>query len=58
MARSAAGLLLSLPTLAEERSLQGEDGVKDGEIDREMDGKMAVGRDGNHFTRVSDAILK
>jgi hypothetical protein len=45
-ARSAAGLLSSLPTLAEERLLRGEDGRKDGE----MDGEMAVKRDGNRRT--------
>ena len=41
--RSAAGLLSSLPTLAEERLMRGEDGRKDGE----MDGEMAVKRDSN-----------
>ena len=45
-ARSAADLLLSLPILAEERLLRGEDGRKDGEMDREM----AVKRDGNRRT--------
>ena len=45
-ARSATGLLSSLPTLAEERLMRGEDGRKDGEMDREM----AVKRDGNRRT--------
>ena len=45
-ARSAAGLLSSLPALAEEQLMWGEHGRKDGE----MDGEMAVKRGGNRRT--------
>ena len=53
-ARSAAGLVSSLPTLAEDQRLQGEDGGKDreiyGEMDGKIDGEMAVERDSNRRT--------
>ena len=45
-ARSTAGLLSSLPTLAKERRLRGEDRGVDGEMDWRMSGGMDGEMDG------------
>ena len=43
-------LLSSLPTLAEERRLRGEDGDMDGDMDGEIDGEIVVERNNNRRT--------
>ena len=48
---------MSLPTLAQERRLWGEDGGADKGADGEMEGEIAVERDGDRRTGASHPII-
>ena len=56
-ARSTAGLLLSLSTLAEERRLRMEDGGMNGGVDEEMNGGVNGEMDGDSLLKVKHIFV-